>query len=71
MKPIRNKEYDVQKNEYVQLGSLTTRSILFGPSGSGKSILLQNTILDVYKGLSNRIYIYILSPSLDLDFQTR
>ena len=47
IKPIRTKEYDVPKSKYSQVGSLPTRSILLGPSGSGKSILLQNMILDI------------------------
>ena len=68
IKPIRTKEYDVPKSKYPQVGSLPTRSILLGPSGSGKSILLQNMILDIYKGLFKRIYIF--SPSIDVDFQT-
>jgi len=68
IKPIRTKEYDVPKSKYSQVGSLPTRSILLGPSGSGKSILLQNMILDIYKGLFQRVYIF--SPSIDVDFQT-
>ena len=68
IKPIRTKEYDVPKSKYSQVGSLPTRSILLGPSGSGKSILLQNMIIDIYKGLFKRIYIF--SPSIDVDFQT-
>ena len=68
IKPIRTKEYDVPKSKYSQVGSLPTRSILLGPSGSGKSILLQNMILDIYQGLFKRICIF--SPSIDVDFQT-
>ncbi len=58
VKPIRTKEYDVPKSKYSVVGSLPTRSIILGPSGSGKSILLQNMILDIYKGLFQRIYIF-------------
>ena len=68
IKPIRTKEYEVPKSRYSQVGSLPTRSILLGPSGSGKSILLQNMILDIYKNLFQRIYIF--SPSIDVDYQT-
>ena len=68
VKPIRTQEYDVPKSKYSVVGSLPTRSIILGPSGSGKSILLQNMILDIYKGLFQRIYIF--SPSIDVDFQT-
>ena len=41
------------------------RAIAYGPSGSGKSILLQQLILDVYRGCFERIYIW--SPSIDID----
>ena len=41
------------------------RAMICGPSGSGKTVLLQNMILDIYKGCFNRIYIF--SPSVDID----
>ena len=41
------------------------RAMICGPSGSGKTILLQNMILDIYKGCFSRIYIF--SPSVDID----
>ena len=47
---------------------LPMRSIILGPSGSGKSILLQNFILDIYSGCFSRVYIF--SPSINVDFQT-
>ena len=68
IKPIKTKGYDVSKSRYSQLSALPVRSIILGPSGSGKSRLLQNMILDLYKGLFKRIYIF--PPSIDVDFQT-
>ena len=65
IKPIKTKEYEVPESKYKQVGKLPIRSILVGPSGSGKSILLQNMIIDIYKGLFGRIYIF--SPSIDVD----
>ena len=47
---------------------LPTRTILLGPSGSGKSIALQNFILDIYHKCFSRIYIF--SPSISVDHQT-
>ena len=41
------------------------RSIVIGPSGSGKAILLQNMILDIYDGCFDKLYIF--SPSVHLD----
>jgi hypothetical protein len=39
--------------------------ILLAPSGSGKTVLLSNLILNIYRGCFERIYIF--SPSIDLD----
>ena len=68
IQPIRTKEYEVKQSKYEMVGKLPTRAILLGPSGSGKSILLQNMILDIYKNCFERIY--IMSPSINVDFQT-
>ena len=68
IKPIKVREYDVPESRYKQVGKLPIRAIALGPSGSGKSILLQNMIIDIYKGLFERIYIF--SPSIDVDMQT-
>ena len=52
--------------------SLNTKSprlpfsqIITGPSGSGKGILLQSMILDIYRDVFERIYIW--SPSISVD----
>ena len=47
------------------VGKLPTRSLLVGPSGSGKGILLSNMILDIYKDCFSRIFIF--SPSIHVD----
>lgn len=66
--PIKMKEYEVKQSRYNVVSRLPFRSIVLGPSGSGKSILIQNMILDIYKDCFSRIYIF--SPSIDVDFQT-
>jgi len=68
IKPIKTKEYTVKQSKYPHVGKLPIRSIVLGPCGCGKSILIQNMILDLYKGLFQRVYIF--SPSIDVDFQT-
>ena len=68
IKPIKTKQYDVPESRYKQAGKLPFRSIILGSSGSGKTILLQNMIIDIYKHLFERIYIF--SPSIDVDYQT-
>ena len=41
------------------------RSMLVGPSGGGKTVLLINMILDVYRDCFSRVY--IRSPSINVD----
>ena len=52
----------------MKCAKLPMRSIILGPSGSGKTILLQNMILDIYRGCFSRIYIYIFSQSINVDY---
>ena len=65
IKPISIKEYSVKQSKYHQCGKLPIRSVILGPSGSGKTVLLQNMILNLYKGCFERIYIF--SPSINVD----
>ena len=57
------KKYAVKQSSYDVVGKLPIRSIILGPSGSGKTVLLQNMILDIYKGCFNSFYIF--SPSIE------
>ena len=68
IKPIKLKEYEVKQSKYNVVSKLPLRAIILGPSGSGKSILLQNMILDLYDKCFKRIYIF--SPSINVDYQT-
>ena len=63
--PIKLKEYNVKQSQYEVAPKLPMRAMLVGPSGSGKSVLLSNMILNIYKGCFSRIYIW--SPSIDVD----
>ena len=62
--PIKVMEYETKQSKYSHCGRLPIRSIVLGPRGSGKTVPLTNLILDVYKGCSNRLYIF--SPSIDV-----
>ena len=42
------------------------RSLILAPSGGGKTILIQNLIMNIYKGCFNRIFIF--SPSINVDY---
>ena len=65
IEPIHVKQYEVKQSKYKQCGTLPIRSVILGPSGSGKTVLLQNLILNVYKGCFERIYVF--SPSIIVD----
>ena len=41
------------------------RSLILSPSGGGKTVMLVNMIMDIYKGCFNIIYMF--SPSVDID----
>ena len=65
IKPIKERLWDVPESRYPQCAALPLRSIILGPSGSGKGVLLQSLILDVYRDAFERIYVF--SPSIDVD----
>ena len=66
IKPIQLKEYSCTQGHYGDIvPKLPMRSMLVGPSGGGKTVLLTNMILDIYKGCFSIIYIW--SPSINVD----
>ena len=65
VKPVNVKEYDFKQSKYEVAPKLPFSQILTGPSGSGKGILLQSMILDIYRGVFERKYIW--SPSISVD----
>ena len=65
VKPVNVKEYDFKQSKYEVALKLPFSQIITGPSGSGKGILLQSMILDIYRGVFERIYIW--SPSISVD----
>ena len=65
IEPVKVKQYEVKQSKYSQCGQLPIRSILLGPSGAGKGIILQNMIMDIYDKCFERVYIF--SPSIHVD----
>ena len=64
--PIQLKEYTCNQSHYGDIvPKLQMRSMLVAPYGTGKTVLLTNMILDIYKGCSLRIYVW--SPSIEVD----
>ena len=65
VKPIIVKEYDFKQSKYEVAPKLPASMIISAPSGSGKTILLQSLILDIYRNCFARIYVF--SPSINVD----
>ena len=68
IKPIKLQEYTCKQSKHDIVPKLPLRGILLAPSGSGKTVLLSNLILNVYRDCYERLYIF--SPSVHVD-QTR
>ncbi len=65
VEPIPVQEYTVKQSRYEVCGKLPIRSAILGPNGSGKTVLLQNMILDIYRDCFNRIFIF--RPRIEVD----
>ena len=65
VKPVNVKEYEFKQSKYEVAPRLPFSQIITGPSGSGKGILLQSMILDIYRDVFARIYVW--SPSISVD----
>ena len=60
--PIKTKS--MWQSGYDVVRKLPIRSIILSPSGSGKTVLLQNVLLELYKGCFERIYRF--APFIDV-----
>ena len=65
IEPIKHIGYECKQSKYELVPQLPMRAMILSPSGGGKTVLLQNMILDMYRGCFNIIYIF--SPSIDID----
>ncbi len=65
IKPIKVTEYNCKQSKHSVVPKLPLRGILLAPSGSGKTVLLSNMMLNIYRGCFERIYIF--SPSVNVD----
>mgnify|MGYP003345871277 CR=1 FL=1 len=65
IKPIGLTEYSCKQSKHGHVPRVPIRMILLAPSGSGKTVLLSNLILNVYRGCFERIFVF--SPSIDID----
>ena len=63
--PIDEIQYEFSQSKYEVAPKVPFRALITGLSGCGKSNLLINMILDIYKNAFSRIYIW--SPSINVD----
>jgi hypothetical protein len=60
--PISMKEFTCKQSKHDVVPKLPLRGLILSPSGGGKTVLLANLILKIYRGCFERIYIW--SPSI-------
>ena len=65
IKPIKLQEFDTKQSKYDMVPRVPFRSLVLAPSGGGKTVLIQNMILDIYRDCFSRVYIF--SPSIEVD----
>ncbi len=65
IEPIDLKEYSCKQSKHEHVPKVPLRMILLAPSCSGKTVLLSNLILSIYRGFVERIFVF--SPSIDID----
>lgn len=65
IKPINLKQFTCKQSRHAHVPTVPLRMVLLAPSGAGKTVLLSNLILNIYRGCFERIYIF--SPSIDID----
>ena len=65
VKPRNITEYEYKQSKYGHVPRIPFRSIIVASSTGGKTVLIQNLILDVYRDCFSRIFIF--SPSVNTD----
>ncbi len=65
IKPIDLKDFSCKQTKHSHVPTVPIRVILLAPSGSGKTVLLSNLILNIYRGCFDRTFVF--SPSIDID----
>ena len=65
IKPMKLQECTCKQSKHDIVPKLPLRGVILSPSGGGKTVLLSNLILNVYRDCYERIYIF--SPSVHVD----
>ena len=65
VKPINIPEYKYKQSKYDMVPKLPLRSIIVASPTGGKTVLLQNLSINIYRSSFERIYIFSLSIHAD------
>jgi len=65
IKNYTTQEYTQKQSKYEDAPKIPFRALLLAPSNSGKTVLIQNMVIDIYNKCFERIYIF--SPSTHVD----
>ena len=65
VKPVNEIKYEFKQSKYSNVPKVPFRALIFGPSGSGKSVLLVSLILDIYRDVFSTVFVF--SPSINHD----
>ena len=63
--PISINDFTYTQSGHTTVPKPPLRGVLLAPSGAGKTVLLSNLILKIYRGCFERIYVF--SPSVNVD----
>ena len=70
IKPVNTRSFEFKQSRYKHLeGFNVLRSLVVGSSGSGKGILLQNLILNVFSGVFERVYLFSKTAFSDTNWE--
>ena len=70
IKPVNTRSFEFKQSRYKHLeGFNVLRSLVVGSSGSGKGILLQNLILNVFEGVFERVYLFSRTAFSDTNWE--
>ena len=67
--PIKEKCWECKQSKFSQVPKCPLRMLAIGPSGSGKSVALQNMVLDIYKNFFQE-FIFSLQVSISIVYGT-
>ena len=63
--PISVKDFTCKQSKHPVMPKLPLRGVILAPSESGKTVLLSNLILKMWRGCVERVYVF--SPSVNVD----